>query len=386
MNVAILGYGVVGSGVETIISEQLGDKEPIKVVKIWNRPNKTKQIPYFVSDIEEIINDPSIECVVEALNGIHPAYEHIMACLKKGKHVVSANKAVVAAFFEEFQQVAHDNQVYFKYEASVGGGIPWIKELKRAKRTDAISSISGILNGTSNYILSTMAKAHLSFSDVLLDAQELGYAEADPSADIDGFDILNKLIISSYVAFEARVKPDDFLRLSMRGVTLEDSQYFHNLGYELKYLGTANVENESLEGDVMLTACSKQSLEANTSLNYNCVSLVGETIGTLSFYGQGAGQLPTAHSMVQDLLDITNESHQIKLNSVKDISNKGLKTYQFVVRSQQSIPESFVKREDQGYCYLLPMSQLRFKEVVMPLLEETDLVVKMEELRGECGD
>lgn len=386
MNVAILGYGVVGSGVETIISEQLGDKEPIKVVKIWNRPNKTKQIPYFVSDIEEIINDPSIECVVEALNGIHPAYEHIMACLKKGKHVVSANKAVVAAFFEEFQQVAHDNQVCFKYEASVGGGIPWIKELKRAKRIDAVSSISGILNGTSNYILSTMAKAHLSFSDVLLDAQELGYAEADPSADIDGFDILNKLIISSYVAFEARVKPDDFLRLSMRGVTLEDNQYFHNLGYELKYLGTANVENESLEGDVMLTACSKQSLEANTSFNYNCVSLVGETIGTLSFYGQGAGQLPTAHSMVQDLLDIANEPHQIKLNPVKDISNKGLKMYQFVVRSQQSIPESFVKREDQGYCYLLPMSQLRFKEVVMPLLEETDLVVKMEELRGECGD
>ena len=386
MNVAILGYGVVGSGVETIISEQLGDKEPIKVVKIWNRPNKTKQIPYFVSDIEAIINDPSIECVVEALNGIHPAYEHIMACLKKGKHVVSANKAVVAAFFEEFQQAAHDNQVCFKYEASVGGGIPWIKELKRAKRIDAVSSISGILNGTSNYILSTMAKAHLSFSDVLLDAQELGYAEADPSADIDGFDILNKLIISSYVAFEARVKPDDFLRLSMRGVTLEDSQYFHNLGYELKYLGTANVENESLEGDVMLTACSKQSLEANTSLNYNCVSLVGETIGTLSFYGQGAGQLPTAHSMVQDLLDIANEPHQIKLNPVKDISNKGLKMYQFVVRSQQSIPESFVKREDQGYCYLLPMSQLRFKEVVMPLLEETDLVVKMEELRGECGD
>lgn len=386
MNVAILGYGVVGSGVETIISEQLGDKEPIKVVKIWNRPNKTKQIPYFVSDIEEIINDPSIECVVEALNGIHPAYEHIMACLKKGKHVVSANKAVVAAFFEEFQQVAHDNQVCFKYEASVGGGIPWIKELKRAKRIDAVSSISGILNGTSNYILSTMAKAHLSFSDVLLDAQELGYAEADPSADIDGFDILNKLIISSYVAFEARVKPDDFLRLSMRGVTLEDNQYFHNLGYELKYLGTANVENESLEGDVMLTACSKQSLEANTSFNYNCVSLVGETIGTLSFYGQGAGQLPTAHSMVQDLLDIANEPHQIKLNPVKDISNKGLKMYQFIVRSQQSIPESFVKREDQGYCYLLPMSQLRFKEVVMPLLEETDLVVKMEELRGECGD
>ena len=229
MNVAILGYGVVGSGVETIISEQLGDKEPIKVVKIWNRPNKTKQIPYFVSDIEAIINDPSIECVVEALNGIHPAYEHIMACLKKGKHVVSANKAVVAAFFEEFQQAAHDNQVCFKYEASVGGGIPWIKELKRAKRIDAVSSISGILNGTSNYILSTMAKAHLSFSDVLLDAQELGYAEADPSADIDGFDILNKLIISSYVAFEARVKPDDFLRLSMRGVSLEDSQYFHNL-------------------------------------------------------------------------------------------------------------------------------------------------------------
>lgn len=374
MNIAILGYGVVGSGVDHIITTKGQNKH--HVTKIWSRPNPKKQIPHLVSTIKEIINDESIDCVVETLNGIEPAHEHILACLNAGKHVISANKAVIAKYYEEFQAAAKKNDVQFKFEASVGGGIPWLKELGRAKRIDTITSCSGILNGTSNYILSTMMKEQADFEAVLKDAQALGFAEANPSADIDGFDVLNKIMITANVGFNGRVQAEDFLVCSMRPVTATDIQYFKNKGYTLKYLGQVEAENQRYEGSVMINACLEDSLEANTNQNYNCATLQGDTIGTLTFYGQGAGQLPTAHAIVQDLLDLESDRPQ-EFQGLQEFTFNAKTKTKFWIRTNQQLPEKFIAGQDGQYRQLIPMNLKEFKENFLPLLKKEDLVVRM---------
>ena len=298
MKIAVLGYGTVGRGVVTIVE---GRARGVEVEKILDLPKNCTQ-PRMTPNYDEIVDDPSIEVVVECMGGLEPAHTFICRALRAHKSVVTSNKAVVAEFFDEFAALALENGVGLFIEASVGGGIPWIASIEKARRIDEISSFSGIMNGTTNYIIDSMAKEGLDFDIALGKAQELGYAERDPSADIDGVDVRNKTIISASVAFDVACTKD-LPVTGIRTLTKRDMLMFENKGLQVKLFGRGVQRDGSYAVAVEPVAVPRESMEAAVPSNFNLVSLEGATVGPLKFFGQGAGSLPTGNAMVQDVLD-----------------------------------------------------------------------------------
>ena len=298
MNIAILGFGTVGKGVDQIVAGLDG----VEVTRILELPDRCEG-PRMTSDFEQIVGDPSIEVVLECMGGLEPAHTFIMAALEAGKSVVTSNKAVVAAHFEEFARTAEEQGVGLMIEATTGGGIPWIASIQKARRIEPVTMFSGILNGTTNYIIDTMAKTGADFDETLARAQELGYAERDPSADIDGIDVRNKTIISASVAFGVACTPD-LPVTGMRTITKADMELFARAGRVVKLLGHGLTRDGAYAVAVEPMALPAASLEANVPSNFNLATLEGASIGKLKFYGQGAGSLPTGNAMVQDVLDL----------------------------------------------------------------------------------
>lgn len=339
MNVAILGFGTIGTGVYEIIKDQKASfLKDTTVTKILDLPQNKDKLDIIVCDIKDIVEDASIDLVVETMGGIHPAYEFIMDALQHGKHVVTANKAVVAAHLEEFVKVAKENNVYFLFEASTGGGIPWLASIQKARRVDAIDHFYGIFNGTSNFILDYMFTHSKGFDEALRLAQELGYAEANPSADIDGYDVQNKVVISSALAFDASINMKDFPCFSMAKITFDDIQFLKEKDCMAKYIGEARSLNNAYEAFVMPNIFSMSSIEANVKTNFNMATLHGETIGDLKFYGQGAGKLPTANAIVQDILDIKANSIEVEVQVNKALPyTDTLLANQYLLRTNKAI-------------------------------------------------
>ncbi|MEG1475023.1 MAG: homoserine dehydrogenase [Longicatena sp.] len=313
MNIGILGYGTVGSGVHEIIEQgHTPYTKKLDVTHILIREGKSKTHPLMCDDINVILQDTKCDLIVETLGGLEPAHTYIMQALKSGKHVVSANKAVIAKYLKEFSACALENDVNIYYEATTGGGIPWIEGLAKAMRIDEIDRIHGIFNGTSNFILDHMQRFSSSFEDVLKEAQDLGYAESDPSADIDGFDICNKLRISASLAYDFHV-PDTFPVYGIRTITKQDVEYFSSLGYAVRLIAKTKRNKNNYGCVVEPVLFNTTEIESNTQDNYNLITLHGKTIGDLKFYGQGAGKLPTANAIVQDIIDINeNTAHFVQ--------------------------------------------------------------------------
>ena len=235
MKIALLGFGVVGGGVW----EMLKGRSDLEITAVLTRRERPELGDKAVYSIDAIVNDPSIELVVEVMGGLSPAYEYVSAALKAGKHVVTANKALVAAYYKELTALAKENGVALRCTAAVGGGIPWLTSLERVCRLDKVLAISGILNGTTNYILDVMTREGKDFADVLSAAQELGYAEADPTADIDGWDIRRKLVISANIAFGISVQEEAIPMAGIRGITAEDIQAFTEAGLVCRMIASA---------------------------------------------------------------------------------------------------------------------------------------------------
>lgn len=298
MKIALLGYGTVGRGVDEIISACVPQ---VEVARILELPDRLSD-PRMTSSFDEIVADGEIELVVECMGGVEPAHTYIMAALAAGKHVVTSNKAVVAAHFAQFASAAQASGVGLYIEAAVGGGIPWIAGIEKARRVDEVTSFSGIMNGTTNYIVDAMRKQGAEFDDVLAEAQRLGYAERDPSADIDGIDVANKTIISASVAFDVACEKD-LPVTGIRTLTKADLDLFAAHGRTVKLLGRGVREGERYAVAVEPVAVPVESLEANVPGNFNLVTLDATTVGELKFYGQGAGSLPTGNAIVQDVLD-----------------------------------------------------------------------------------
>ncbi|MBW1606026.1 homoserine dehydrogenase [Lactobacillus sp. Sy-1] len=312
MNIAILGLGTVGTGIVKIIegANPMSMTADLHISHIFVRPEKVAQddSDKLTSDYDAILNDDSVETVVEVLGGIEPAHTMIKQALQNHKNVVTANKAVVARYMEEFKQVAKENNVQFRFEASVGGGIPWIVNLERGLRIDAVDSVHGIFNGTSNFILDQMTKTGASFESVLKEAQDLGYAEADPSADIDGYDIENKLCISVDVAYDTLVHPGENLpKFGIRTIEAQDIAHFKDLGLVAKLIGRSELSGDHFSYVIEPVLYQQGVIEASINDNFNYASFHGESIGDLGFIGQGAGMMPTGHAVVQDILDINGQ-------------------------------------------------------------------------------
>ena len=361
MKIAILGFGTVGSGVYEIAK----NLKNIEVKKVLEKD--LSKINIATDNYDEIINDKEIELVVECMGGLHPAYEFIMQALKSKKSVVSANKAVIAKYLDEFLQAAKENNVEFRFEASVGGGIPCLAGIQKIRRVENIDKFYGIFNGTSNFILDNMYRFENEFFTTLKTAQELGYAEADPSADIDGYDVTNKVIISSALAYDGFIK-NEFPCFTMRNITKEDILYFKKNGYIAKYIGEATTVGNEYEASVMLNLFPTNALEGNVLSNYNIVTVQSHTMGEVKFYGQGAGKLPTANAIIQDILDIqANISfNPISIEKKYSYSAKLFK-HRYVLRSNEELKGEFDKIEKDGnnfYHYTKEITQADLLKVI----------------------
>ena len=310
MKIAIMGFGTVGSGAyET--AKNAGGIDIVRILARHGRDGYEHLNDIITANIDDIVNDPEIELVVESMGGVHPAREYVLACLKAGKHVVTPNKNLISACYKELMDEAAANGVKLRFTSAVGGGIPWLFNLLRTKRCDEIQEVRGIVNGTCNYILDAMYDKGADFGEMLKIAQDLGYAEADPSSDIEGTDTLRKTVISTNLAFDAAITEDDVPCYGIDTIKACDVAYLKEKGLACKLMMKAKRNGDSVEVYVEPTAFPANSLEANVKVNNNLITLTARDIGTQSFYGQGAGMMPTGQSVIQDVLDIRDGKEQV---------------------------------------------------------------------------
>lgn len=301
MVVAILGHGTVGGGVY----ELLKNRSDITVKYVLDRSPIAELGAVSVTDFSTILNDGEVDTVVEVMGGLESAHKYMVAAMRAGKNIVTANKHLLAAYYDELTTLAKETGIGFRTSAAVGGGIPWLPNLQRIKRLGAVNEVCGIMNGTTNYILSTMHKKGYDYESVLHDAQSFGYAEADPTADIEGYDIQRKLMISANIAFDASLTEQQVPAAGIAGITREDIAGFNEMGYVCKLYATAKrVADGAILAVVEPTLFKAETLEAAVPANYNLITAVSEYAGRQSFFGEGAGRWPTAAAVVQDLLDL----------------------------------------------------------------------------------
>jgi len=339
INVGIIGWGNIGCGVVKILNSRkalLAQKIETAIVikKICDKDLSRKRDVVvdkdsLTSDAYEIINDPAIDIVVELMGGINPAKEFILAALKKGKHVVTANKALLAEHGNELFREANERGKNIYFEASVGAGIPIIKSIKEGLVANKFNSIFGILNGTSNYVLTQMSKENCSFNNALTNAKLKGFAESDPTFDIQGFDSAHKLVLLTYLVFGKFVNPKDIFIEGITQISAADIAYAKDLGYTIKLLAIAKKELDELEVRVHPTLLPSEHLLASVDGVFNAIYVSSDLAGELMFYGPGAGQLPAASAVVSDIVDLAQDIKaglfRPTLNSREDGSIKGLR-------------------------------------------------------------
>ena len=312
--IGLLGYGTVGTGTAEIILDPEGRNgllSEIEISKVGVRSldkQRSPQLPTGVltTDLESIVTEPEIDIVVELLGGLEPSRSLILKAIEHGKHIVTANKAVIARHGEEIFTAANKAGVYVLLEAAVGGGIPVIKPLKQSLGVNRLQTVIGIINGTTNYILTQMTQEGADFGEVLTEAQKLGYAEADPTADVDGYDAADKIAILASIAFNGRIKRDEIPCEGIRKITATDISYADDLGFVIKLLAIAkaNEQDDSLQVRVHPTLVSKDHPLANVNGVYNAILVEGDPLGQVMLYGPGAGKGATASAVVSDVVNI----------------------------------------------------------------------------------
>ncbi len=311
INVAILGYGTVGSGVYEIlkknpdaISKKAGDTLNVKYILDIRDFDDHPEKEIFTKDYNDILQDDDVSIVVEVMGGLSPAYDFTKSALLAGKTVVTSNKELVATHGTELIAIAKEKSVNYFFEASVGGGIPIIRPINQCLAANTINKVYGILNGTTNFILTKMFAEGTSFESALTEAQELGYAERNPSADVDGHDACRKTAILSSLATGKFVDYNDIPTEGIRNISTTDVQFANELGYVIKLIGAAEIdETGKVSAIVAPRLVSKESQLSSVNGVFNAIMLVGDSLGEAMFYGRGAGKLPTASAVVADVID-----------------------------------------------------------------------------------
>ncbi len=398
MNIAVLGYGTVGSGVVEIINTKhdviLGrnSKEDLNVKYILDLkdfpddPNHDK----IVHDFNTILEDESVEIVAEVMGGVHPAYDFSAAALAAGKHVVTSNKELVSKKGAELIAIAKEHNVNYMFEASVGGGIPVLRPIAFDLAGNNIEKINGILNGTTNFILSKMIFENLTFEDALKIAQDNGYAEKDPTADVEGIDAVRKISILNNLGFGFGVNPDEVHTEGITHITLEDVAYAENYDCVIKLLGTAEKlpdgKNYILVGPAFVP---KTSMLAKVDGVLNAVMIHGDNVGDVMFYGPGAGKLPTASAVVGDIVDCANHKDERRTLNWGDEDMSRVADYmevpnKYYIRLKVTDPDNVQHevREAFGSIYLLARSGAYNQELafITEKLTEKEVRAKLDSL------
>lgn len=332
VDIAVLGHGVVGSGVVELLMKNHDSIEKktggvginVKHVLDLRDFSGTAYDDIFTKDFNDILNDDDVKIVVEVMGGCHPAFEYAMECMKKGKCVVTSNKELVAQYGYELLSAARENNVSFLFEASVGGGIPIIRPLHQCLAANEISEIAGILNGTSNYILTKMFKEGADFESALKEAQRLGYAERNPAADVEGMDACRKICILASLSFGKHIYPDGVVTEGITAITTEDVAYAERFGGTIKLIGRAKLlENGKVAIRTTPAVLRHSSQLANVDDVFNGILVRGDAIGDCVFYGKGAGKLPTASAVVADVIDQTKHIGRVHKRIFWDAPEEG---------------------------------------------------------------
>lgn len=345
MNVAIMGHGVVGSGVAEIlinhrdrISQRVRSDINVKYILDLREFPNLEYCDKFTKDFNDILNDDSVKIVAEVMGGTHPAYEFVKQCLEAGKSVVTSNKELVAAKGAELIKIANEHNVNFLFEASVGGGIPVLRPMIQCLAANEITEFSGILNGTTNFILNKMIVDNMSFDAALKLAQENGFAEKDPTADIDGHDACRKVCILATLAFGKHVYPEQVKTDGIRNITLEDVAVADSFGCVIKLIGHAEKRTDGkISAFVRPTVVSRDNMLSNVDGVFNAILIDGDQTGEVMFYGKGAGKEATASAVVADIMDCAKHIDTRKYLDWVDgdsdyVDNTSAKTEKFFVR------------------------------------------------------
>ena len=400
MYVAVMGYGVVGSGVvelfgknhDSIVRRSTQTEMEIRYIldlrDFPGDPNEKK----FTKDFQLILQDEEVKIVVETMGGLHPAYEYVLACLRAGKSVVTSNKELVAAKGYELLQAAEENNVNFLFEASVGGGIPIIRPISQCLAANEIDEIAGILNGTTNFILTRMIEDQMSFADALRLAQENGYAEKDPTADIEGIDACRKICILASLAFGKHVYPDGVYTEGITKIHLRDVEYIRAWGGVIKLLGRAKrLKNGRISAMVSPAVVERHSQLAGVDDVFNAILVRGDAIGDVVFYGRGAGKMPTASAVVADVIDCAKHLNRKKLfgwgNSEEGYvaDDRDMRTALYI-RAQASEPDQALEGARKAFgeiavlhCEGAPADEIAF---ITPQDTERELRAKLAGITG----
>jgi len=315
--VGLIGFGTVGAGVVCLLQQNMAQLErrlgariilkKIADLDIVSSRGVSVNKNLLTKDANEVLNDPEISIVIELMGGLEPARSFILKAIRNKKHIVTANKALLANHGDEIFAAAEQENVDIGFEASVGGTIPVIKTIKESLVANRIKSIFGIMNGTSNFILSKMTDEGKAFSAVLKEAQELGFAEADPTYDIEGIDTAHKLAITLSLSYGKRVNLESIYREGISRIEKQDIEFARELGYRIKLLAIANQRENSIEARIHPTMIPFDHLLANVNGNFNAFHIVGDAADSIFLYGQGSGRMPTASAVVSDIMDISRD-------------------------------------------------------------------------------
>ncbi|MEH2038157.1 homoserine dehydrogenase [Nostoc sp.] len=345
VKLGILGLGTVGTGTVQLLQDSAGRHPLLQEIEIYRVGVRSLDKPRAVelstevlsTDLESIVNDPAVDIVVEVMGGLEPARSLILKALSNGKHVVTANKAAIARFGAEIFTAANQAGVYVMLEAAVGGGIPVIQPLKQSLSVNRIHTVTGIVNGTTNYILTRMQTEGSNFNDVLADAQRLGYAEADPTADVDGLDAADKIAILASLGFGGRINLQDVYTEGIRQVSKTDIAYAEKLGFVIKLLAIAKRDTPSSPLSVRVHPTLVPQAHPLASINgvYNAILVEGEPIGQVMFFGPGAGAGATASAVTSDILNLVA-----------------------VLKTNTAVTNPLLACGHQEYCQIAPMAEL----------------------------
>ena len=350
IKIAVLGYGTVGSGVveviqtnQEIINKRVGEELDIKYVLDLREFPGTQVEHLIVHDFDQIVNDEEVKIVVEVMGGIEPAYTFVKKSLLAGKSAVTSNKALVAKHGAELLAIAKEKNINFLYEASVGGGIPIIRPLTSSLTGDVIEEITGILNGTTNYMMTKMYNENADYDAVLKEAQAMGYAERDPSADVEGHDACRKIAILSSIISGKCVDFEDIYTEGITNITLDDIQYAKAMGMKIKLLASCTRDGEKLCAIVAPHLVSSEHPLYSIEDVFNSIFVKGNMLGDSMFYGSGAGKLPTASAVVGDIVDAAknlNRSVMATWDAEKlELEDKADTTKKYFVRIKGDVAE-----------------------------------------------
>lgn len=393
MKIAIMGFGVVGSGVgEIVLKNQKGIAvkcgENVEIAHILDlRDFPESEFKCFTKDFNDILSDPEVGIVVETMGGVNPAYKFTKELLLAGKHVITSNKELVAAHGAELLSIAEQKNINYLFEASVGGGIPIIRPLYSCLTAGIITDVIGILNGTTNYILTQMFQSGVSFENALCDAQKKGYAEKDPTADIEGLDTCRKIAILSSLAYGKAIDSSKVETEGITNITAADVAYAEKAGYSIKLIGYSSREGKNVYAAVFPAFVSKENPLSSINDVFNGIVVKGDDLGDVMFYGRGAGKLPTANAVVSDIIDAVKHKHThiiIQWNEYDEERQSSGENHKFsyYVRLRGEIPA------DIRGCEKFTLDSAEFEgefAIVTPEMTGAELDGLLSDTFGGCG-